>query len=159
MRVTQWLASITRDDDGDAHRRNRSRVLWALASLNDVFATAPYWLSDEEVARVDLARRTLFGAWRRLYTEAGGDGSMWGLLPKHHAAMHILHDIVLTRRNPGSYWCFSGEHHMGVSRKSFAGRYQSGLDNRILRSAVVRLGLNARHDWLLAQNSASASGS
>ena len=161
MKVTQWLASITRDDTADAHRRNRSRVLWSLASLNDLFATAPYWLSDGEAARVDAARRTLFGAWRRLYTEAGGDGSMWPILPKHHAAMHVLHDVVLTKRNPGGYWCFSGEHIMGVSRRSLAGQYQDGLDNRILRSSLVRLGLNARHDQLLAlalQSSSSASG-
>ena len=50
---------------------------------------------------------------------------------------------------------------MGVSRRSLAGQYQDGLDNRILRSSLVRLGLNARHDQLLAlalQSSSSASG-
>ena len=161
MKVTQWLASVVRDDAADAHSRNRSRVLWALASLNDTFLTAGYWLSDDEAATVDHCSRILFGAWARLRAEAAGT-KYWGCIPKHHASMHLLADVVSTRRNPASYWCFSGEHMMGVSRRSLASQYQIGLDNRMLRSSLVRLGLKCKRSERISSigsSAGSASGS
>ena len=98
------------------------------------------WLSDDDAQQVDLARRTFFGAWARLAEEPA---SNWHVIPKHHAAQHLLRDAVLTRRNPGSFWCFSGEHCMGVSNKSLGDNFQRDLDNRILRAGIVRFGLSA----------------
>ena len=158
MLVTQWLASLTRHDAADAHSRNRSRVLYALASLNDTFLTAGHWLSDDEAASVDRCTRILCGAWTRLRAGARGT-KYWGTIPKHHAAMHLLADAVATRRNPASYWCFSGEHIMGVSRRSLARQYQNGLDNRILRSSLVRLGLICKRSARVRSSAGSASGS
>ena len=122
------------------YRRNRSRVLWALASLNTVFSTAGAYFTDQEVKQVDLARKTFFGAWARLHEEPG---NIWPVIPKHHAAQHVLRDAVRTRRNPGSYWCFAGEHVMGLSKRSLGGYFQKGLDNRILRFGLARWGIEA----------------
>jgi hypothetical protein len=122
------------------NRRNRSRVLWALASLHSVFAHGPLWLEDVEAQQVDLARRTLFGAWARLGMEPA---SNWPAIPKHHASQHLLKDTVATRRNPGSFWCYAGEHCMGVSKRSLGGNFQKGLDDRVLRAGLVRFGLSA----------------
>jgi hypothetical protein len=161
MLVTQWLASLTRSDAANAHSRNRSRVLWALASLNDTFLEAGLWLSDAEAATVERSGRILLGAWARLRADAEGT-KYWGTIPKHHAAMHLLADALATRRNPASYWCFSGEHIMGVSRRSLARQYQNGLDNRILGSSLVRLGLICKRSaraLASASSAGSASGS
>jgi len=161
MRVTQWLASLTRNDRSDTHSRNRSRVLWALASLNDTFLEAGLWLSDAEAATVERSGRILLGAWARLRADAEGT-KYWGTIPKHHAAMHVLADVDASRRNPASYWCFSGEHIMGVSRRSLARQYQNGLDNRILGSSLVRLGLICKRSaraLASASSAGSASGS
>ena len=115
-------------------------MLWALASLNTLFSSAGAYFTDQEAEQVDLARKTLFGAWARLKQERD---SNWLVIPKHHAAQHLLRDAVRTRRNPGSFWCFSGEHVMGLSKRSLGGNFQVGLDDRILRAGLARWGLEA----------------
>ena len=65
-------------------------------------------------------------------------------LPKHHAAMHMLQDCARTRRNLGGFWCFAGEHLMGLCKKSLANNFQIGVDARVLRAALYRLGVVMR---------------
>ena len=138
--VTRWLSELLRNDTATQHNRNRSRVLWALASFNNMFSNGPMWLSDQDAQHLELARKTFFGAWARLAEEPD---SNWTVIPKHHAAHHLLLDAVHGRRNPGGFWCYSGEHCMGVTKKSLGGNYQRGLDDRILKAALVRFGLSA----------------
>ena len=142
MCVSKWLAAVTNDDAADARRRCRSRVMWSIALLDTLFSTAGQWLTEAEVGQVELARTVLFRSWNVLAANAEGK---WAALPKHHAAMHLLDHVLSTRRSPATYWCFSGEHIMGVSRRSLAGQYQIGLDRRILLSSLVRLGLICKH--------------
>ena len=141
MCVTKWLAEIVRDDDSTIHRRNRGRVMWSLALLDSLFSSAGQWFTDDEVAQVEFARRTLFPAWRTL---AVGKPGFWPALPKHHAAIHMLADAVRTRRNPGGFWCFTGEHLMGLCKKSLSGNFQRGVDGRVVRAALYRLGVAMR---------------
>ena len=151
MCVSKWLAAITATDSASPRRRARCRVMWAIALLDTLFSTAGQWLTDAEVAQVELARGVLFPSWRDLAER--GEGT-WPRLPKHHAAMHMLLDAVQTRRNPAGFWCFAGEHLMGLCKKSVATGFQIGVDNRILRAALYRLGVVAR-DVALAEPSAS----
>ena len=141
MTVTKWLAHILRDDRDTAHRRNRSRVLWALALWDTIFSTAGLWLDDQEAAQVEVAQSVFFTGWRWLYEEARGQ--MWPILPKHHAMMHIIKDCLASRRNPGSYWCFAGEHLMGLCKRSLGLNFQRGIERRMLRASLFRLSVVA----------------
>ena len=141
MCVTKWLAEIVRDDDSTTHRRNRGRVMWSLALLDSLFSSAGQWFTDDEVAQVDFARRTLFPAWRTLLV---GKPGFWPAFPKHHAAIHMLADAVRTRRNPGGFWCFTGEHLMGLCKTSLSNNFQRGVDGRLVRAALYRLGVAMR---------------
>ena len=147
MCVSKWLADLVADDSASPRRRARSRVMWAIACLDTLFATSGQWLDDAEIEQLQVARRVFFPSWRFL-AEHGDDGT-WQRLPKHHAAMHMLDDAVRTRRNPAGFWCFAGEHLMGLCKKSLAGQFQIGVDDRILRAALYRLGVVAR-DFSLA---------
>jgi hypothetical protein len=142
MCVTKWLAEIVREDDATPARRNRGRVMWSLALLDSLFSSAGQWFTEEEAEQVDVARRILFPAWRNLVDASGGE--FWPVLPKHHAILHMLRDAVRTRRNPGGFWCFSGEHLMGLCKKGLAGNFQIGVDDRVLRAGLYRLGVVMR---------------
>ena len=91
---------------------------------------------------MELARGVLFHSWRVLAADAG-EGK-WATLPKHHAAMHVLKDTVESKRNPGGWWCFGGEHLMGLCKKSLGGNFQNGVDSRVLRAALFRIGVAMR---------------
>ena len=136
--MSKWLAYLTHNDASTAHRRNRSRVMWAIACLDTLFSSAGEFLSDDEAAQVDLARSVLFPAWRALRTESHDE--RWPIIPKHHAAMHLCKDAVENRRNPGGFWCFAGEHLLGVWKGSLGGQNQIHLERRMLRAALLRLG-------------------
>ena len=71
MVVAKWVASITHTDSSTTHARNRGRVMWAIACLDTVFSSAPYWLSDHDLEQVRLAQSVLFPAWDALHSEAG----------------------------------------------------------------------------------------
>ena len=142
MVVSKWLASVTHLDNATTHQRNRGRVMWAIACLDTVFSTAPFWLSDQDIGQVQLAQTVFFPAWRALHEEAG-DGR-WPIIPKMHAAMHILADTLATRRNPSSHWCFAGEHLMGICKNSLGGNYQKGLQRRMLRAALFQIAVFCR---------------
>ena len=141
MCVSKWLAAVTNDDAADARRRCRSRVMWSIALLDTLFSTAGQWLTEAEVGQVELARTVLFRSWNVLAANAEGK---WATLPKHHAAMHMCKDAVETGRNPGGWWCFGGEHLMGLCKQSTGGNFQPQLDHRILMAALYRLGVVMR---------------
>ena len=141
MCVTKWLAFILQDDRATAHSRSRSRVMFALAELDTLFSAAGMWLNDAEVTQVELCRSVLFPSWRLLYEESRGE--RWPIIPKHHACMHVLKDCVETRRNPASYWCFAGEHLMGLCKRSLGMQFQRGIERRMLRAALFRLSVAA----------------
>ena len=138
MCVSKWLAHLTHSDNSTVHRRNRSRVMWAISALDTLFSSAGEFLSDDEAGQVDLARSVLFPAWRALRTESQDE--RWPIIPKHHAMMHMCQDAVVNRRNPAGFWCFAGEHMMGESKGSLGGQYQVHLERRMLRAALLRLG-------------------
>ena len=142
MCVSKWLAAITHEDNSTSHRRNRSRVMWSLALLDSVFASAPQWLSDNDVEQIRLAASVLFPAWRWLRDDSSE--TRWPIIPKMHAVMHIVQDALQNRRNPSGFWCFAGEHLMGVCKKSLGGQFQIHLDRRMLRCALLRLGMACR---------------
>ena len=142
MCVSKWLAAITAEDASSSHRRNRSRVMWALALLDALFSNAGQWLSDGEVAQDQFAPSVLFPAWRALVVDSNEE--FWPTLPKHHASMHMLQDAIRTRRTPGGFWCFAGEHLMGLCKKSLNNNFQVGVDGRVLRAALCRLGVVMR---------------
>ena len=137
MVVCKWCAAITHEDRSDTHARNRSRVMWAISCFDTVFSNAPYWLSDQDIEEVVLAQSVLFPSWAALHSEAA-DGS-WPVIPKLHAAMHIVADTVANRRNPSSHWCFAGEHLMGICKGSLGGNYQQGLERRMLGAALFQI--------------------
>ena len=142
MVVSKWLASVTHTQSATTPERSRGRVMWAIACLDTVFSTAPFWLSDQNIEQVQLAQSVLFPAWRALHEEAG-DGR-WPVIPKHHAAMHIVADTVATRRNPSSFWCFAEKHLMGICKDSLGGNYQKGLERRMLRAGLFRVAVLCR---------------
>ena len=141
MCVTKWLAFILREDTATPRSRRRGRVMWALALLDTLCSTAGMWLDDGEVAQVEVARGVLFPSWRMLYEEERGEKCP--IIPKHHAMMHILKDVVESCRNPASYWAFAGEHLMGLCKRSLGMQFQRGIERRMLRAALFRLSVAA----------------
>ena len=57
--------------------------------------------------------------------------------------MHIIKDCLASRRNPGSYWCFAGEHLMGLCKRSLGLNFQRGIERRMLRASLFRLSVVA----------------
>ena len=41
----------------------------------------------------------------------------WKLQPKHHMLLEMWMYVTSTGVNPGYFWCFGDEHHVGVAAK------------------------------------------
>ena len=61
-----------------------------------------------------FAIQTILVASNKLALASWGRGSSsWQLKPKRHQLLELMWHVEATRLNPGAYWCFGDEDHVG----------------------------------------------
>ena len=124
--ITKWLHGITRNDRSTAAAESRAACLWSLARTHKVFVSSDFRLQEKQAAHLLHAIRVLQRHWSLLASSAAVAGKpRWGMIPKLHMVIHLLHRAAKTRRNPATHWVYGDESNMGVLKKAVAMHHKS----------------------------------
>ena len=140
MAIVTWLADMPHGSN--AVRGQLFRALarqWRL--LHEHVLHFRPWQSrcvHRDGLRVLFCSKLLF-----LRSRAAGS-RRWSLLPKHHQYGHLIRNVLVSNRNPGSHWCFADERYVGTIKRVIPnlrpGRRKSSL--RVLQRHSFRLRLS-----------------
>ena len=112
------------------------------SEMHEVFVGSDFRLNDKEAAQLLHALRVLQRRWSLLASSAAvADKPRWGMIPKSHMLIHLVHRAVKTRRNPAPHWVYGDESNIGVMKKAEALSRKSTTSRRVIDIMIQRFAL------------------
>ena len=149
LTVGYWLAEKTKTLSAlaplDRHLALCACMLWGYTEMFSVCREAGQWLSDEEAAELDTARRTALFSNHAISAEMIASGvTRFPQTPKHHCTDHCLRDASKSKLNPSWHWCFADEDFIGKMKKLGNKVPANSFSLRLIERYVVRFFSNIR---------------
>ena len=117
--VVEWLSEeITPYHVDSELNQFRATCMWCYNGLFQLFREGRVILNPQEIQRTEFLIDCLLYSHNRLASAALNVCSLlWVLKPKHHYLFETKLHVRSTAFNPGAYWCFGDEDHVGVISK------------------------------------------
>jgi len=134
-----WAEYARADDELDS---NASVVINSLATFYDILYTAPMFMSDECIERLQVVCITFGGAYLRCREHARrANVLVWPVKMKAHKMQHV--PMMCRVINPICIQCYADESLIGTTTKvwkrSIAGRYHNFAQRNVLLKRLVAL--------------------
>jgi hypothetical protein len=128
--LVAWLESLVREFCVycPASCREEAQLLsacvWGLSTYFVVLRTSGRFFTEGEAQLLNRAGKTMLVAYSELGKHHGGGETLWHIVPKFHAFVHLIEDARCDLGNPRFFHCFSGEDLIGkllrLARKGHA---------------------------------------